>query len=222
MARHRMTAALAAVTSLGLALGGIALGFRELAPYFSSGYSDEERFAVLVGGDFYPGISRFGRNMYLDECTNVVGGMYAMFQPDAERNKLIGNCLVQIAALQASTPLDGRVWIVSAELEAAAGNLPAMRQAIQRSRAAAPGIAAYAIRRLNLLSAHGMVPGDEAGRIADLRVLFNGETGRAYLSELYMRSEADRELVTGLLDKQSLELQQKFVATLQRAQAGGA
>lgn len=222
MARHRMTAALAAVTSLGLALGGMALGFRELAPYFSSGYTDEERFAVLAGGDYYPGISRFGRNMYLDECTNVAGGMYAMLQPDAERARLIDNCLVQIAALQTSAPLDGRVWIVSAELEAAAGNLSAMHEAIRRSRAAAPGIAAYAIRRLNLLTGYGMAEGDDAGRLADLAVLFNAESGRVYLAGRYAASETERAEITRLLDSQPVALQQKFVATLQRGQGTGA
>lgn len=222
MARHRMTAALAAVTSLGLSLAGIALGLREVAPYFSSGYSEEERFAVLAGGDYYPGISRFGRNMYLDECTNVVTGMYALFQPDTDRRKLIDNCLVQIAALQVSAPLDGRVWIVSAELDAAAGNLDDMQKAIARSRMAAPGITAYAIRRLNLLAAYDPANAEAPGRMADLAALFNGDSGRNYLADLYIRSDTDRALVTGLLEKQPGEIQQKFVAALQRAQAGGA
>lgn len=216
-----MTAALAAATSLGLALGGMALGFREVAPYFSSGYSEEERFQVLAGGDVYPGVSRFGRDMYLDDCTDTASGTFALFQPQEDRNKVIDNCLTQVAALQQAAPVDARVWIVSAELEAAAGRLDAMKSAIVRSRQASPGIVPYAIRRLNLLDSHGLADADRTGRTADLTTLFNSASGRQYLSERYVAGGDGQAEVATLLAAQPIELQRKFVEVLQRVNGGG-
>lgn len=221
MARHRLTAALAAATSLGLALAGIALGFREVAPYFSSGYTEEERFQVLAGGDVYPGVSRFGRDMYLDECTETGAGTFAMFQTPDERNKVIGNCLIQVAALQQAAPLDARVWIVSAELEAAAGKLEDMHKAIIRSRQVSPGIVPYAIRRLNLLDSQGAKTEDVAGRTADLTALFNSPSGRNYLAALYVAGEDGQAEVTTLLNAQPIDQQRRFVEVLQQYNGGG-
>lgn len=208
------------MTSIGLTIAGLALGFRELAPYFASGYSEADRFAVLSGGDYYPGISRFGRDMYLDECTNTGGGAFALFQPVEERTRLIDNCLVQALALQQAAPLDSRVWIVTAELQAAAGRLDEMHSAIERSRQASPGIVPYAIRRLSLLASYDMASRDEAGRLSDLATLFNSDSGRLYLSNLYAGNDDDRALVTELFAKQPLDVQEKFVAALQRNQGG--
>lgn len=216
-----MTAALAAVTSVGLALGGLVLGFREIAPYFSNGYTEEERFQVLVGGDVYPGISRFGREMYLDECTTIGAGAFGLFQPQAERSKVLNNCLVQVAALQRAAPLDSRVWIVSAELDAAAGRLDDMRAAIIRSRQASPGIAAYAIRRLNLIASQPLDAAAASGRTADLTVLFNSNSGRQYLAARYAAGGDSRAEVTALLDAQPPAQQRKFVQVLQRFDGGG-
>lgn len=217
MTRHRLTAALAAATSVGLVAAGLVLGAREIAPYFSSGFTPEERFNVLAGGDVFPAVSRFGRDMYLDECASTALGSYASFQPVERRAVVIENCLVQARALQRLAPLDARIWIVSAELEAAQGNLDAARAALQRSRETSPFVVAFAIRRILVADTYLFGdPGQAKGRATDMASLFYSRAGIDYLGSLYARNPDDREALTSLASRQEPKLQEAFLSAVQK------
>lgn len=203
------------VTAAGFALA--ALSFVELVsevmPYFVGGVSTSQRFAAIVSGDFRPADSRWSRDLFLADCLNVTGSIYAMAQSPARRKALLDNCGAQAAAVAASVPTASNAWLVMAVTASESGDFDTMGVALSKSASSAPGLQWLADRRSKLAESHlaQLGAGSRATYESDLRVLAAGRVGVDVLAQRYVRREDLGDAITKAVETASAAQQKLFV-----------
>ena len=206
------------LVSLALTVVSAVEAYREISPYFVSGFSAERRFLAIAGDSYEAGNSLWSKDMLLRDCMEVSRSIYAKAQPATKRTSFLDACDHDARSMTLAMPGYARAWLVQAAVAAEQGRKDDFRSALRQAVRTAPNVHWLAERRSELAEANldHLAPEDVAAYERDLETLLQGAQGTEVLAFWYARRPETRERLQRIVESAPPDLQARFLAEVRK------
>lgn len=190
----------------------------EFAPYFVGGSGEQQRYSAIVSGDFTPAISRWSRDLFIDDCLKAPGSVAVVRLPEEQRAALYRACRERARTVVHAAPTASNAWLVIADTSARLGDLDASSEALAQSKRSAPNIEWLATRRTRLLETYfdEMSVAYGENYQSDLDALARSESSIQVLVRRYVRQPEFRSYYEEAISKTAPALQKTFLGSVSR------
>jgi len=205
------------VTSGGaLFAAGLLLSAGEIAPFFSGGANEAQRFGAVVAGTYEPGTSLFSKNLFFSDCMSIPDSLFAKAQPTKRRQSFSQKCYDAARVATATMPTYADAWLVLADTALSLGDLDGFRSGLTASQRVAPDVHWLGEQRV-VLAAENADKLDDPARAAyrlDLAALFGSPGGAKVLATRYLSHQEEQELILQIGETMPANIQRRFLGAV--------
>lgn len=202
-----------------LTIGSSYVAVREFVPFVESGNSPQQKLDALSESAGFSGMSITSTNIFLDDCTSVIGGMPIYFADEPKRQAVYEHCLNVSSGIVALSPSFSYAWYVQALAAAALDDATQLQEGLLQSRRTSPNQSWLARNRLMLAFAQWNKL-DEAAQTelaSDVIVASSAREGRTWIAEQYAADLELREVILAEMEKAPAAVQRSFLRSVAAA-----